>query len=108
MNINVYNAILAIMEADVSLTANDKEKILAVCRHPNEFTKPEERKLPQLISIKMAAKLLDASRTTIWRMTLEGRLPAIRFRANGSPRYDLDDIWAIIEKEKKAVWCSIS
>ena len=101
MNINIYNAITAILEADASLTTNDKEKILAVCRHPTEFTKPEERKFPQLISIKMASKIMNVSRITIWRMTQEGRLPAIRFRTQGSPRYDLNDIWALIEKEKK-------
>lgn len=101
MNVNVFNAIAALLEVDSSLTTQDKEKILAVCRHPAEFFKPTERKRPQLVSIQSVAKMLAVSRQTIFRMTLDGRLPMIRLRWNGSPRYDLDDIQRLIDDQKQ-------
>lgn len=96
MNINVYNAVAAMLEADASLTAQDKEKILAVCKHPNHFVQPEEKRLPRLLTIKEAAACLHISRATLWRMTTNGELRAIRFRVDGSPRYRVDDIEALI------------
>ena len=96
VNINVYNAVAAMLEADASLTSQDKEKVLAVCKHPNNFFQPEETRLPRLLTIKEAAACLHISRMTLWRMTTAGELQAIRFRVDGSPRYKLDDLQALI------------
>ena len=101
MNVNVYSAVAAMLDADASLTTQDKEKILAVCRHPNEFLKSEQRIVPQLLNTTAAAKAMGISRCTLWRMTTEGRLRAIRFRPDGSARYDLDDILALINEQKR-------
>jgi hypothetical protein len=96
----VYNAIAAIIETDSSLNAQDREKILAVCRHPTEFPKSEERRIPQLLGITAAAKTLCISRSTLWRMTRDGQIRVIRLRVDGSPRYNLDDIHALIDGEQ--------
>lgn len=97
MNINVYNAVSALLEVDASLTTQDKEKIMAVCKHPTNFMQPEEKRLPRLLTIKEAAACLHISRATLWRMTTAGELQAIRFRVDGSPRYKVDDIQALID-----------
>lgn len=97
MNINVYNAVAAMLEADASLTAQDKEKILSVCKHPGNFFQPEEKRLPRLLTIKEAATCLRISRATLWRMTTAGELQAVRFRVDGSPRYRFEDIQALID-----------
>jgi len=96
MNINVYNAVSALLEADASLTSQDKEKVLAVCKHPTNFFQPEEKKFPRLLTIKEAAACLHISRATLWRMTKSGELQSIRFRVDGSPRYKLDDLQTLI------------
>lgn len=97
MNINVYNAMAALLEVDISLTAQDKEKILAVCKHPDDFLKPEDGKLPRLLTIKEASSCLHISRQTLWHMTMDGKIRAIRFYKDGNPRYSLDDIKALID-----------
>jgi len=101
MNVNIYNVVAAVLEADTSLTAQEKEKILAVCRHPVEFAKPEERKVPKLLNTKAAAKMLGISRCTFWRMTREGQIPAITLRADGRPLYNIDDIQAFLDEQKQ-------
>lgn len=100
MNINVYNAVVALLEVDVSLSASDKVKILAVCKHPDNFSEPDERKPPRLLSINETIKHLGMSRTTLWRMTKDGVIRCVRFRAGGSPHYSLDDITELLNKEK--------
>ncbi len=100
MNINIYNAVVALLNADMTLSTQDRKKILAVCKHPDVFCQPEERKLPRLLTIMETAKLLSVSRTTLWRMTLDGDIPAIRFRHTGTSRYNLDDIEAFIRGER--------
>lgn len=98
MNINVFNAVAALLEADATLTTQNKEKILEVCKHPNDFSKPEEKRLPRLLTIKEAAACLHVSRCTLWRMTAAGEIQAIRFRVDGNPRYRFDDIQNLIDK----------
>ncbi len=100
MNANIYNAVAALLDADSTLTTYDKEKILAVCRLPRNFVKPEERRIPQLLTLKEVSKMLGVSRYTVLRMTKDGEVRAIRFRADGWPHYDLDEILALVNKGK--------
>lgn len=96
MNVNVYNAVAALLEADASLTATDKERILAVCKHPGEFGKSEEERLPRLLTVNEATKILHVSRATLWRMRMAGQIREVRLRGDGSPRFSMDDIEALI------------
>lgn len=57
--------------------------------------------MPQLLRTMEAAKVLNITRSTLWRMTLEGRIRAIRFRKHGSPRYDLAGIQSLIGERKQ-------
>jgi excisionase family DNA binding protein len=41
---------------------------------------------PKFVTLNEAARLLGASVSTVRRMIKEGRLPAVRLRANGQPR----------------------
>ena len=48
-----------------------------------EPTEPTDRRL---LSIAQAAVALGVSRTTIWRLLRDGRLPSVELRAGGSRR----------------------
>jgi excisionase family DNA binding protein len=54
---------------------------------------------PRLVTLSEAAALLGTSRMTVRRMVKEGRLPAVRLRANGQPRIPLTAIEELIDRQ---------
>jgi excisionase family DNA binding protein len=100
MNANVYHAIEAMLEADNTLTKTDRDKVLAVCRHPSYFEEPAARSLPMILTIIQTAKALQVSRTTVWRMVKAGKLRQLDHFGGG--RFLLDDVEAFILQEPNA------
>jgi excisionase family DNA binding protein len=54
--------------------------------------------LPRLMSVSDAAKYLAISERTIWNLTSEQKLPAVRI--GRAVRYDIGDLDAFITKAK--------
>ncbi len=90
MNYLVYNAVEAILEADTSLSKQDKVKILAVCKNPSMFVEPVERILPRVLTLNEVAQILRVTRTTIWRMMKDGRLRRMDYW--GRARFRQDEV----------------
>ena len=64
-----------------------------------EPTEPTDRRL---LSIAQAAVALGVSRTTIWRLLRDGRLPSVELRAGGSRRIPSQAVTEFVQKGRCA------
>jgi len=94
VNYLIYNAVEAILEADTSLSKQEKVKILAVCKNPRMFVEPVERILPRVLTLNEVAQILRVTRTTIWRMMKDGRLRKMDYW--GHARFRQDEVERLV------------
>ena len=57
--------------------------------------------LPELLTIKQAAKVLNVHTETLRRWDKRGKLKAVRVNERGDRRYDPKDIEAILRNKEK-------
>ena len=53
-----------------------------------------------LLTVEQAAAVLSLSRRTLWRLTKDGKLPAVRY--GRAVRYWIEDLKAWIEQRRQA------
>jgi excisionase family DNA binding protein len=62
--------------------------------------RPEPTIEPMLLKPPEAARTLNVSERTLWQLTKDGKLPAVRI--NRAVRYDTRDLLKFIDQQKKA------
>ena len=60
MNVSIFNAVVAMLQADQSLSKTDRDKILAVCQNPRHFEEPPARSLPLILTLRRPQSALQA------------------------------------------------
>jgi len=91
---NVYRIIETALDLDHTLTDEDKETILTVCRRPRSGTRAGPEAPERLINMREVCTLLSVSRTTVWRMMHDGRLPVVMI--GSCPRFRLANVQTIV------------
>ena len=99
MLLHVHTAIMAILEIDSTLTQADKKIIKAACDNPRHFIEPSEKPLPRLLTGMQVMKIFQVSRSTLWRMVKDGRIPMVSL--DGRNRFLQSDVEDVIESETK-------
>jgi hypothetical protein len=94
----IYAAIEAILDADDTLSEQDKDTILAACKHPDRFASQAREPLPRLLTIAEVAAILNVNKCTVWRMVKSGAL--VERRICDRPRYLLQDVLGMIQPSK--------
>lgn len=85
----VYNAVAAILNADDTLTEEEKARVLDACRGPDAGERPKGE-APTLLSLPEVAAVLKVHPTTVRRMVRAGRLRRLGFTRH--PRFLLEDV----------------
>jgi len=101
MNPNIYCAVAAILNADEGLSAADRAAILDTCHDPSGRLAQDGRPPSRLLTTTEASKLLNISRTTLWRLVREGVLRQVVLRSVGSARYRLEEIEDVLEGRRR-------
>lgn len=95
MKLAVYNAIASILGADDTLEEDQKERILDVCRDPDQPEEPgDSTNLPTLLTQHQVAEMLQVHPTTVRRWEKRGRLKRLGFMRH--PRYRLEDVERLV------------
>ena len=82
MQANIKEGIRALVRADVSLSAQERNAIYATIENPLGVRRPAEETAGRVVRYKEAARLLSMGRARILQLAKEGRLE----RVYGRPR----------------------
>lgn len=92
MTPQTLTAIKAILEADHTVSDEDRNVVLTICREPRQAANGNGNgRPPRMLTPQEAAEILNTSLRTVFRLAREGRLTRVKLGTR-STRFRLHDI----------------
>ena len=90
MNLATYRAVRAILDADTTLTASQRNAVLCSCQSPEQGGDYRSKSCPQFVTAADAADILRTSKRTIWRLARIGKIRRLKIGYR-SIRFAIED-----------------